>query len=232
MADELQFEVEGEGRLRLERRQGVIAGWTGRDPAAIEHHIEELAAIGVPRPSSVPLYYRVSAQAFTQAPAIQVVGDGSSGEVEPLLFDSGEALYLGLGSDHTDRSLETYSVALSKQICAKPVARQAWRFEEVAGHLEQLELRSWIEEAEGAARVLYQEGTIAGIRPFAELLAGTPVAAGGGRMAAGAMMLCGTFPVISGGVRPALAFHMELRDPRLDRSIACSYRVEVLPNVS
>ncbi|MEX0758600.1 MAG: DUF2848 family protein, partial [Tistlia sp.] len=84
MADELQFEVEGEGRLRLERRQGVIAGWTGRDPAAIEHHIEELAAIGVPRPSSVPLYYRVSAQAFTQAPAIQVVGDGSSGEVEPL----------------------------------------------------------------------------------------------------------------------------------------------------
>jgi hypothetical protein len=210
----------------------VIAGWTGRDPKAIEHHIEELAAIGVPRPSSVPLYYRVSAQLFTQAPAIQVVGDGSSGEVEPVLLDDGEALYLALGSDHTDRSLETHSVALSKQICAKPVSAAAWRFEEVADHLERIELRSWIEEAEGAGWIAYQEGTIAGIRPFAELLAGAPVAAGKGRLAAGSLMLCGTFPVLSGGVRPARAFRMEMRDPVLDRSIACSYRTEVLPNVS
>ena len=32
----------------------IVAGWTGRDEAALNHHIEELAAIGVPRPSSVP----------------------------------------------------------------------------------------------------------------------------------------------------------------------------------
>ena len=38
----------------------MVAGWTGRDSAAIEHHIEELAALGVPRPSSVPLYYRMA----------------------------------------------------------------------------------------------------------------------------------------------------------------------------
>jgi hypothetical protein len=58
------------------------------------------------------------------------------------------------------------------------------------------------------------------------------VAAGKGRLAAGSLMLCGTFPVLSGGVRPARAFRMEMRDPVLDRSIACSYRTEVLPNVS
>lgn len=231
-ADELQFEVEGEGTLRLARRHGVIAGWTGRDPAAIEHHIEELAAIGVPRPSSVPLYYRIAAQQFTQAELIQVVGAGTSGEVEPLLLDSGSALYLGLGSDHTDRDLETYSVALSKQICAKPVARQAWRFDEVAGHLEQLRLRSFIREAKDADWVAYQEGTLAGIRPLAELLAGAPVAAGEGRLEAGAMMMCGTFPVVSGGVRPACAFRMEMDDPVLDRTIAWHYRIEVLPAVS
>lgn len=28
----------------------IVAGWAGRDAHAIEHHIEELAAIGVPRP--------------------------------------------------------------------------------------------------------------------------------------------------------------------------------------
>ncbi|MEO9527100.1 MAG: DUF2848 family protein, partial [Roseibium sp.] len=36
----------------------IVAGWTGRDRAAVDHHIEELAAIGVPTPSSVPLYYQ------------------------------------------------------------------------------------------------------------------------------------------------------------------------------
>src|ERR1700742_3311801 len=36
----------------------IVAGWTGRDEAALRHHIEELAAIGVPRPSSVPVFYR------------------------------------------------------------------------------------------------------------------------------------------------------------------------------
>ena len=34
----------------------VIAGWTGRDVAALNHHVEELKAIGVQPPSSVPLY--------------------------------------------------------------------------------------------------------------------------------------------------------------------------------
>ncbi len=51
--------------LSVVPRQLVIAGWTGRDAAAIEHHIEELEAIGVPRPSSVPLYYRVGAGLLT-----------------------------------------------------------------------------------------------------------------------------------------------------------------------
>ncbi len=52
--------------LTVAPRRLVVAGWTGRDPAAIEHHIAELEAIGVPRPSSVPLYYRVGANLLTQ----------------------------------------------------------------------------------------------------------------------------------------------------------------------
>ncbi len=31
--------------------QLVIAGWTGRDPAAVEKHIRELEALGVRRPA-------------------------------------------------------------------------------------------------------------------------------------------------------------------------------------
>ena len=58
---QLDFTLEtstGTRALQVDVQQLVIAGWAGRNRAAIEHHIEELAAIGVPRPSAVPLYYR------------------------------------------------------------------------------------------------------------------------------------------------------------------------------
>ena len=62
----------------------VIAGWTGRDAAAVQHHIDELARLGVPAPSCFPLYYRASAHLLTQESAIEVVGPETSGEAEPV----------------------------------------------------------------------------------------------------------------------------------------------------
>jgi hypothetical protein len=47
-------------RVRVPISNVVIAGWTGRDPVAVEHHIAELAALGVKRPSSVPMFYPVA----------------------------------------------------------------------------------------------------------------------------------------------------------------------------
>ena len=51
--------------LSVELDSLVIAGWAGRDLGAIEKHVAELAALGVGRPSAIPLYYRV---AVTQSP--------------------------------------------------------------------------------------------------------------------------------------------------------------------
>ena len=45
----MEFLVEGAPR-RIDIASLVIAGWTGRDKAAVEHPIAELAAIGVRRP--------------------------------------------------------------------------------------------------------------------------------------------------------------------------------------
>src|SRR5438270_10519867 len=81
----------------------IVAGWTGRNEAALRHHIEELAAIGVPRPSSVPVFYRTSSLNLTQAPAVEVLGPDTSGEVEPVIVAVGDQLWLTVGSDHTDR---------------------------------------------------------------------------------------------------------------------------------
>ena len=117
--------------LRVEPTQLVIAGWTGRNSAAIEHHIHELEALGVPRPSTVPLYYRVSHQQLTQSDVVEALGAESSGEAEPVLFFTQGEWWLTVGSDHTDRQVETYSVAVSKQMCVKPVAQVAWRWADV-----------------------------------------------------------------------------------------------------
>lgn len=211
-----------DGTLEATISDVTVAGWTGRDRAAVDHHIAELAAIGVAPPSEVPLYYRVSDSLLTQATTIQVMGDETSGEVEPLVVRTGGRLYLGLASDHTDRALEVSSVAASKQICAKPVARALWAWEDVEGHLDTLKLTTEIEEA--GTWVPYQEGSLAAIRPLPDLISGAA-------LTDEAAMLCGTLPAI-GGVRPADAYRMALTDPVLGRTIALEYAVATLPVVS
>lgn len=219
--------IVGGTALNTELSHLVIAGWTGRDPEAISHHIEELAALGVEPPSETPLYYRVSASLLTLAPHVEVVGGCSSGEVEPMIVQLGDRRFLGLGSDHTDRALEAHSVALSKQVCAKPCAAELWAWDEVADHLEQIGLESWIEE--NGEWVPYQQGTLVSILPLVELIAG----AGLDRLAAdgAAAMMCGTFGA-RGGVRPASRFRMRMTDTLRGREIAHEYAVTTLPEVA
>lgn len=226
----ISFEIEqdsGSRTIEVALQNVVIAGWAGRDLAAIEHHIEELLALGVPRPSAVPLYYRVGENQLTQAARVQVVGPDTSGEVETFVFPFEGELYVSIASDHTDRKLETHSVALSKQICPKPVARTAWRFADVAAYWDELVIRSHIEE--DGKSVLYQEGTLATLRLPQELIAG--YANGAAMLPEGTGMTCGTVNAI-GGIRPAASFSMELFDPRRGRTLSHSYVLDILPEVA
>lgn len=199
----------------------VIAGWTGRDDTAVKHHIAELASIGVTPPSHVPLFYRVSANLLVQAPTIEVLGTTTSGEVEPVLVRAGGTTWLGLGSDQTDRALESVSVAASKQACPKPVSDRLWPIDEVAGHLDDLILRCHI--LENGNWVLYQEGTLAAILPLPDL-------AQRADMGDNTVMFCGTLGAI-GPIRDAAAYRMELVDQALNRSLTLEYRVQCLPIV-
>ncbi len=237
---ELTFELTGStgvGQLHTDINHLIVAGWTGRDHEAILHHINELAALGVPRPSATPLFYRVAANQLSQQAHIEVVGGATSGEVEPLVFCHQGGLYVSLASDHTDRQLETHSVALSKQICAKPVARYAWPLHEVAGHWDQLILRAWIRE-DGELR-LYQQGTLASLRKPDELMAryfaSQDVSARGLTLSSGPLdgqaFICGTVAAI-GGIRPSTEFHMALVDDVLGRTITHRYECIELPVVA
>ncbi|MBS0221682.1 MAG: DUF2848 domain-containing protein [Proteobacteria bacterium] len=204
----------------------VIAGWTARDVSALEHHIEELKAIGVQPPSKVPLYYHLAACLLTQAESIQVLGDDTSGEVEPVLVGTPDRLWVTVGADHTDRKVESYGVAVAKQLCPKIVARAAWRFEEVEPHWDQLVLRSFIEE--GNRKTLYQEGTLDRLRAPRELIAGWR---GDARLPSRVAMFLGTMPAI-GAIRSSPRFAMELEDPVLGRKLTHAYEIRALPLVS
>jgi len=204
-------------------RTVIVAGWTGRDRAAVEEHIAELEALGVPRPSSAPLFYRVSAARVTTAPEIESTA-ASSGEVEPVMLHHDGQLWVGVGSDHTDREVESYGVAVAKQLCDKPIADELWPYEEVEAHWDRLVLRSWV--IEHGVEVPYQEGTLDGLLPPGDLLAQAQPA-----LADGSLMFCGTFPA-RGGIRPAQAFRYELADPERGRSIAGAYAIRELPLVT
>ena len=93
--------------IEIAVQAAVIAGWTGRDVAKMEEHILELEKLGVKRPAATPLFYRVAAARLTSAGAIEASGGQSSGEVEFVLLQDEGGLYVGAGSDHTDREVET-----------------------------------------------------------------------------------------------------------------------------
>jgi hypothetical protein len=202
----------------------VIAGWTGRNVEALEAHIKELEALGVARPKSVPIFYRVAASLLTTADAIEVMADKSSGEVEFVLYSLDDGLWLGVGSDHTDRKAETIGVTLSKQMCAKPVGATLWRYDEVKPHWDRLALRSFV--SDGGGRRLYQEGPVTNMRSPEELIR---LYTGGDRLAPGTAMFCGTFAV-HGGISTGGRFEMELDDPVHGRKLAHGYDIVSLPD--
>lgn len=205
--------------------QLVVAGWTGRDRATVEEHIAELEALGVQPPSGTPVFYRVSAGRLTTAESVEMLGDESSGEVEFVLLQTTGLLWVGVGSDHTDRDVETYDVAVSKQLCDKPVAPLFWAFEDVEAHWDELILRSWI--VENGIRVPYQEGAVTAMLPPRDLLQRF---AGSSELSEGTVMFCGTLAA-HGGVRPSAEFTFELADPVRNERICHGYTISKLPRV-
>ncbi|WP_374253174.1 DUF2848 domain-containing protein [Xanthobacter sp.] len=224
MGTKLTFTLHAGGESRTETlaiRHAVIAGWTGRDKVALEKHIVELEELGVARPASTPIYYRVAAARFTTAGEIESTGPESSGEVEFMILQADGRRWLGVGSDHTDRKVETYGITVSKQMCDKPVAADLWALDEVLPHWDSLLIRSYA--VIDGARVLYQQGSVAAMLPPEEIIAGYEPG-----FSDGTAIFCGTLAAI-GGIRPAARFEFEIEDPVLGRIIRHGYDVTVLP---
>jgi hypothetical protein len=203
----------------------VVAGWTGRDQAAIVAHVKEMKEWGVSGPTQTPMYYRVAASLLTTAEEIEVIGRDSSGEAEFVLFNVNGEILVGTGSDHTDRKAEAMGITLAKQMCAKVVAGEAWAWRDVEPHWDELVIRSWA--TIGGERVLYQEGKVTVMRHPQELmeLYGERT---GLKFGPGFAMYGGTFAAM-GGIRWADEFEFAIEDPVMGRRIGHRYRVKNLP---
>lgn len=226
----LLFRVQPAGQeLVFEPRHALVVGYAGREQEAVRRHVHELAAQGVPAPARTPELYLVSPGLLTQAERVQVAGPGTSGEAECTLVLHAGQVYVGIGSDHTDRELERQDILASKRACPKPVGSELWHLEAVLDHWDELELRSWVGEA--APVRPYQRGSVASLLRPEDVLAFVRGELGG--LPEDAVVYCGTLPLLEGTFSREPAFAAELWDPRLGRALRCAYRVvTVLPSAA
>jgi hypothetical protein len=219
----LELTVEPDEQLIvLAPRRLLIAGYTGRDQAVVARHIDELREHGIPAPPCTPAVYALTPDRLTTAATISVVGRETSGEAEFLLVLTGGELYVGLGSDHTDRDLERLSIPRAKQVCPKPLASRLWRWADVRDHWDDCLLRSW------SGGTLYQEGSVAILLAPDAVLAAVQDRAGD---VEDSVIFCGTLPLLGGALRYDTEFAAALSDPVRGRQLRCAYASSVVDDL-
>lgn len=150
----------GSEPLTFEVSRMINAGFTGRDRAAAQHHLDELEAEGIPVPKEIPVLYPVIPKTLMIDPGrIEVYSGFTCAEVEyVLLVESPDKVYVGLGSDHTDRKLEETDIPRAKQICPNVMAETVWPLAEVVDHWDEMTIR--LRQEDNREEVLYQEGLL------------------------------------------------------------------------
>ena len=217
------YEVEVNGVTKnLTINSAYCIGYTGRDSEKTMEHIKELAEIGIPEPSEVPMLYPVRTSSLIQDKPIEVLGEKTSGEAEIVLIfgDSDEEIYVTIGSDHTDRSLEETDINKSKQVCDKPFARQAWELKNVIDHWDSLELSSEV-LLDGEWKE-YQNNKISAILSFDDIQAYLKKKE---VRLTNSIFFSGTVPLLD-GFKYGTEFRMVFKDPVTKDEIVSSYEIK------
>ena len=219
-------EKGGTRPLSFSVRRMVNAGFVGRDQEAVRRHIEELRKEGVPVPEETPTLYPVASYLITTDDVVlEVVDESTSGEAEFVLLLQKGKMYVGVGSDHTDRKLEASSIIKAKQICPNVVSSAVWPYEGVKGVWDALVLRSWVEK--GDQRILYQETKLASIISAEDILSFVRSKIEDEDLN-GMVIYSGTVSALGGEIIYGEGFEVELHNPQTDDSLWCKYKVKLL----
>lgn len=200
-----------------------VIGYAGRDMEKTQEHIDELEReLGVAPPKKIPTIFEVSKEIVTQDSDLKFVGEQTSGEAEYVILIKNGKIYITIGSDHTDRGLESVSIFKSKQVCLKPIANTIWDYDEVKAHWDSIRLVS--NQIVNGKEIKYQNDTLASILPVEKILEELRERVGDIN---NSIIYSGTVPLI-GGFEYGNKFISKIVDEKLGRTINLNYEVNVI----
>ncbi|MCL5958884.1 MAG: DUF2848 domain-containing protein [Chloroflexi bacterium] len=216
------IEAESQRKFAFHVTRMINAGYTGRNQDEVRKHIQELKEKGIHSPDTVPTLYPVVRDAITTDDALEVLGEETCGEAEFVILLAPDGIYIGVGSDHTDRSLEEVSIIKSKQICPNVMSNLVWRYDAVKDRWDDLLMRAWVTEK--GQRRLYQEARLAALlKPEAIIDLIREKVEGD---LTGMVIFSGTTAALGGNFVYGERFEVELLDEVKQRTLRCDYRVE------
>ena len=219
--------TEAGQQVGVELTQVILGGYSARDPEDRQRHIDELEAIGIDPPASVPAFWRVARHLVTTGDEIEVQGTQTSGEAEFALIAARRQIWVTVASDQTDRELERVSIPRSKQLCPKVLGTNVVQLADVRSVWDEIELSSDV-SADGTTWIPYQRATLADLADPETLLRGSGL---GDSPPDGTILLSGTVPIVDGETRFLPHFRASLVVPNRGIALRIAYRVGVLPEI-
>jgi hypothetical protein len=186
-------------------------------------HIEELREEGIPAPEKTPTYFVKFTDKITQDETFEALDETDhSGEAEfAILIDSG-GVYIGVGSDHTDRKLEVVDIPKAKQVYPNTIGKDLWRLEDVEKHWDNIILRSRV-RVSGEEKIL-QEAPLSAMLPPGDLIGRVKELLVDPSDTKGLVIYSGTVAALfKADYSPY--FEAELDDPILKRKISDRYEI-------
>lgn len=218
----LSFNLPDGGTSTVTVHTLLNAGYAGKNQDEVRAHIDELAQLGVPAPTTTPTMFPVSPYLAQQTTTVAVQHAQTSGEAEwALIIDDDGRELLTVACDHTDRDLETHGVAWSKNASPDVVSTGAFLLADVAERLDKLTLRGWV----GKEKTLIQEGPVDALLEPSYWL---DVLDSRGLRQPGTMLLSGTITMIEGVDQFSDAWGVSIEDPELG-TISAEYSVDIMP---
>lgn len=226
----INFNLEKYGKnteeIYLDIERVIVVGYSGSNVEKINEHIKELEEeLGVPAPKRIPTIFECSLEVLTFNNNISFVGNMTSGEAEFLIIKDNNKIYIGLGSDHTDRKLESISVLKAKQICPKPFAKTLWLYDDIKDNWNNIKLESY--QVVDGQEILYQKGTLSEILPVEKIISELENRIGSLEKC---IVFSGTVPLVS-GFKYGNNFKGKLIDGSKNRSINLEYNINVIEEV-
>jgi Protein of unknown function (DUF2848) len=208
--------------------QMVNAGFTGRDQAEVRYHLDELSAKGIDVPEMTPTLYPVIPSTLTTSTSIEVYGEETSGEIEYVLFvKNKKKVYVGIGSDHTDRKLEELDIPRAKQITPNLISPVVWDLNDVVDHWDDLSMECTVKK--DTDTMLCQKGNLALLMSPFELMEFVSKKIEG--PLDNITIFSGTVKMETDGFVFADTFSGLLTDPKLNRSIGFTYKIKPLDDL-